>query len=109
MLESTYRQLSGAADSLVAIGQTKPRDEVRELHSQWQTQKQMVADKHQQLEDMLRQWRHLESGMEELLTWLKETRRELVRPLPLTFEEVQAALEDCKVSNICAITQNRTL
>ncbi|ELT88687.1 hypothetical protein CAPTEDRAFT_175674 [Capitella teleta] len=48
------------------------------------------------LRDILNLWDNTESGMEDSLAWLKGIRHEVTRDLPLTYDDLVMALQQCQ-------------
>lgn len=57
----------------------------------------------EKLEGVLKQWRECEDDIEEILTWLKDTRKSMSGSLPHAYEELQADMHRCKVNAVLLI------
>lgn len=49
------------------------------------------------LNNILHLWNETEEGMEDTLSWLKGIRHEVTRELPVSYDELQMAYQQCHV------------
>jgi len=101
MQEDSFKSMSSQGRQLEQRADVKAAEEVRvsmaQVSQHWHQVFVRLDGERERLEGVLRQWRECEDDIEEILTWLKDTRRSLTGNLPHAYEDLQADMHKCKV------------
>ena len=80
--------------------QEELRVSMAQIQQHWHQIYVKLDGEREKLEGVLKQWQECEEDIEDILTWLKDTRKSLGTSLPTAYEELQADMHRCKVYHI---------
>jgi len=75
-------------------------DDLNELEKLWIDVDQCVSERIERLESTVEVWNNVETGMENVLERLKETRSLLAKPLPAGYDDLEREIRQCQVERI---------
>ena len=100
--EETLKQINEQAQPLLQKGNDKAREQLKvstaQLQQHWHQLNTKLEDQCKHLEGVLKQWQECEAEIEDILTWLKDTRLTLTAELPTAYDQLQIEHSKCKVS-----------
>ncbi|KAK3091260.1 hypothetical protein FSP39_018383 [Pinctada imbricata] len=98
--EDKFKRLHEQSKPLLQKADDNAREEVKVKISQLQHQSHGIVGKLEshvtRLTDVLKQWQECEEDIEDILTWLKDTRKTLTSDLPTSYDLLQTELTKCK-------------
>lgn len=106
--------LSGARPQYLAVQDTgallmkssdaetrqKIQTDLAELENQWLTLDGRLLERTKNMKERLKLWNDVELGMELMLTKLKDARVSIQKPFPVTYDDLEAEIRECKVGNL---------
>lgn len=99
--EETLQQINEQAQPLLQKGDDKAREHLKvctaQLQQHWHHLNTKLEEQLKRLEGVLKQWQECEGEIEDILSWLKDTRLTLAVELPTAYDQLQAELGKCKV------------
>lgn len=102
--EDALKQINEQAQPLLQKGNDKAREHLKvctaQLQQHWYQLNTKLKEQCKQLEGVLKQWQECEAEIEDILSWLKDTRLTLTAELPTAYDQLQAELGKCKVSMV---------
>lgn len=113
MQEPTLKTVHDQSQPLLQRADDKAQEELKvstaQLEQHWHHLLGKLDEHKERLEGVLKQWQECEEDIEDILSWLKETRKALNVDLPTNYDELQADLHRCKVSvvgNVSTMQRN---
>lgn len=101
MQEDTFRRVHEQGQFLVPRADSTASEEIKvsmaQLQQHWYELFGRLETHCSRLEDILCQWQECEDEIEDVLTWLKDTRKILSADFPTTYDALQVELQKCKV------------
>lgn len=105
--EDLFKNMNTQGKQLLQRADDKAQEELKvsmaQVQQHWHQIFVKLDGERERLEGVLRQWRECEDDIEEILTWLKDSRKSLVGNLPNVYEDLQADLHRCKVRNMVLV------
>ena len=99
--EDTFKNMNLQGNQLLQRADDKAQEELRismaQIQQHWHQIYVKLDGEREKLEGVLKQWSECEEDIEDILTWLKDTRKSLSTGLPTAYEELQADMHRCKV------------
>ena len=99
--EDTFKNMNIQGNQLLLraddIAQEELRVSMAQIQQHWHQIYVKLDGEREKLEGVLKQWQECEEDIEDILTWLKDTRKSLGTSLPTAYEELQADMHRCKV------------
>lgn len=99
--EESLKQIKEHSKPLLQNGNDKAREQIRvstaQLQQHWHQLNTKLDEQCEHLEGVLKQWQECEGEIEDILSWLKDTRLTLTADLPTAYDQLQAELSKCKV------------
>ena len=96
-----FKSMNSQGNQLLLRADDTAQEELRvsmaQIQQHWHQIYVKLDGERERLEGVLRQWRECEEDIEDILTWLKDTRKALSGGLPTAYEELQADMHRCKV------------
>ncbi|KAH3846261.1 hypothetical protein DPMN_088560 [Dreissena polymorpha] len=98
--EDMFKNMNSQGKQLLQRADDKAQEELRvsmaQVQQHWHQIFVKLDSEREKLEGVLKHWRECEDDIEEILTWLKDTRKSLLGNLPNAYEELQADMHKCK-------------
>ncbi|XP_060567930.1 nesprin-1-like isoform X3 [Ruditapes philippinarum] len=98
--EDLFKNMNTQGKQLLQRADNKAQEEIKvsmaQVQQHWHQIFVKLDGEREKLEGVLKQWRECEDDIEEILTWLKDTRKSLTGSLPHAYEELQADMHKCK-------------
>lgn len=98
--EDLFKTMNVQGKQLLQRADDKAQEEIKvsmaQVQQHWHQIFVKLDGEREKLEGILKQWRECEDDIEEILTWLKDTRKALTGSLPHAYEELQADMHRCK-------------
>jgi len=102
--EDLFKNMNTQGKQLLQRADDKAQEELKvsmaQVQQHWHQIFVKLDGERERLEGVLKQWRECEDDIEEILTWLKNTRKSLTGTLPHAYEELQADMHKCKVGKV---------
>lgn len=102
-----FKNMNTQGKQLLQRADDKAQEELKvsmaQVQQHWHQIFVKLDGERERLEGVLRQWRECEDDIEEILTWLKDSRKSLVGNLPNVYEDLQADMHRCKVRNMVPV------
>lgn len=99
--EDMFKSMNTQGNQLLLRADDTAQEELRvsmaQIQQHWHQIYVKLDGERERLEGVLKQWQECEEDIEEILTWLKDTRKALTGGLPTAYEELQADMHRCKV------------
>lgn len=100
--EDQFKNMNTQGKQLLQRADDKAQEELKvsmaQVQQHWHQIFVKLDGERERLEGVLKQWRECEDDIEEILTWLKDTRKSLTGNLPNAYEDLQADMHKCKVN-----------
>lgn len=68
------------------------------LENQWLALDGQLLERTKNMKERLELWNKMELGMELMLTKLKDARMSMQQPFPVTYDDLEADIRECKAS-----------
>ena len=99
--EDLFKNMNTQGKQLINRADDKAQEELKismaQVQQHWHQIFVKLDGEREKLEAVLRQWQECEDDIEDILTWLKDTRKTLANTLPSAYEDLQADMHRCKV------------
>ena len=99
--EDLFKNMNSQGKQLIQRADDRAQEELRvslaQIQQHWHQMYVRYDEEREKLDGVLKQWRECEDDIEEILTWLKETRKSLSASLPTAYQDLTADMHKCKV------------
>lgn len=102
--EDVLKKVHEQSQVLLHRADSDAADEIKvctaHLQQYWHQLYGRLDDQCTKLEAVLKQWEECEEDIEDILTWLKDTRQSVTADLPTVYDQLQAQLHKCRVRSL---------